>query len=93
MAYDIKRIEAPHNLVMEGRQRLNLTGVEDVESFDEQSIVAVTTGGVLIIQGEALRIERLSLDVGELLVEGTISALAYEDEQKSSGGLFKRFFR
>lgn len=93
MAYEIKRAEAPHNVIMEGRSRLNITGVEDVESFDEESIIAITSAGVLCVLGRELHIERLSLDIGELAVEGTVTSLSYEDEQKSGGGLFKRLFK
>ena len=52
-----------------------MSGVDGVESFDETSIVMSTAEGSLIIRGESLHIEKLSLDGGDLLVEGTVDSL------------------
>jgi len=94
MAYETKqRIELPHNLIMEGRERLSISGVEDVESFDEEAIVIYTTKGMLIVQGENLHIEKLSLDGGELAVEGRVHTLRYEEETKAKGGFLAKFFK
>jgi len=94
MAYETKqKIELPHNLIMEGRERLSISGVEDVESFDEESIVIYTTKGMLIVRGENLHIEKLSLDGGELAVEGHVQSLRYEEETKDKGGFFSRLFK
>ena len=92
MPYDIKKAEMPHNIILEGRQRLSISGVEDVESFDEESIVAYTSAGTLIIRGSELHIEKLSLDLGELTVDGTVDSLGYEVEERR-GGLWQRLFR
>lgn len=81
-----------HSLILEGRERLSMSGVEDVESFDEESIVALTTRGTLVIHGSGLHIERLSLDVGELAVDGTVDSLEYLDTKPSGGGLWHRLF-
>ena len=59
-----------HHLILEDRERLTVSGVEEVESFDENTIVMVTAQGVLIVRGENLHIEKLSLDGGDLKVEG-----------------------
>jgi len=94
MAQDIMRATGPHSVMIEGRERMTVSGVEDVESFNEESIVAFTTRGTLIIKGEGMHIERLSLDRGELAVEGEISLLEYIDEQRQSGGgLWSRLFK
>jgi len=96
MAYDekIKKMELAHHLIMEGRERLSISGVEDVESFDETAIVMYTAKGVLVVKGQALHIGKLSLDNGELSVEGTIDSLQYEEETGSKGGgLLSRLFR
>ena len=60
-----------HHLLMEDRENLTVSGVEEVESFDEATIVMVTGQGVLGVRGEGLHIEKLSLDGGDLKVEGT----------------------
>ena len=82
---------APHQLTLEGRTRLSVTGVEHVERFDETDIVLVTAAGALVISGEELRIGKLSVDGGELFVEGRVDTLSYE-EQESGGGLLRRLF-
>lgn len=92
MAYETK-LEKTHNLILEGRKRLNISGVEDVESFDEESVVVYTSKGLLIINGRELHIEKLSLDGGDLAIEGEIDSLRYEEETKEKGGLFTRLFK
>ena len=93
MAYEDVRSgpAAPHQVVLEDRERLTVSGVEEVESFDEHSIILSTSRGGLEIQGEELHIEKLSLDVGDLRVEGSVSALIYsEDAAGGRGGLLAR---
>ncbi len=81
-----------HHLILEDRERLTVSGVEEVESFDENAIVMVTAQGVLIIRGAGLHIEKLSLDGGDLKVEGTVESLVYEEDRRSRGGFFSRLF-
>ena len=88
------RPEAAHHIILEDRERLSVSGVEEVESFDENTIVMSTTRGTLVMRGENLHIEKLSLDGGDLRVEGDIDALTYEDGGRDrSGGLLARLFR
>lgn len=94
MAYEEKaktQAPKPHGLSLEDRARLNVSGVEDVESFDETLVVMNTTSGDLIVRGSGLHISRIDLDAGKLSVEGLISELSYEEKQ-SSGGLWQRLF-
>ena len=85
---------AGHRVVLDGRERLTVSGVPGVESFDENTIVMSTSRGTLVIRGENLHIEKLSLDGGDLKVEGDIDALTYEDGGRDrSGGLLARLFR
>ena len=96
MPYEDSRMrpEAAHHIILEERERLSVSGVEEVESFDENTIVMSTTRGTLVIRGENLHIEKLSLDGGDLRVEGDIDALTYEDGGRDrSGGLLARLFR
>ena len=81
---------AGHRLVLEERERLTISGVEEVERFDEESILLTTVLGGLEIQGENLHIEQLSLHGGELKVSGTVSTLSYEVETPRKGGWFSR---
>ena len=93
MAYDTDFNPAPHRLALDGRDKLTVSGVEDVERFDENEIVMNTTDGVLIVNGENLHIGKLSLDGGELHVDGRVDALSYEDGATGrGGGLLSRLF-
>jgi sporulation protein YabP len=83
----------PHNCILEDRRTLSVTGVNDVDSFDEQTIVAVTDLGELTIRGEKLHITRLSLEIGELQVEGNIASLSYTDVAPKSTSLWGKVFR
>ena len=95
MAYEekYKMAELPHNVIMEGRRKVSVSGVDDVESFDEGEIVMNTSQGILIVRGQDLHIEKLSLDSGDIVLEGVIDKLEYEENIKTSGGLFSRLFR
>ena len=92
MAYDDGRLpaEAAHHILLEGREQLTVSGVEEVESFDENTIVMVTGKGTLVVRGEELHIEKLSLDGGDLKVEGSVDSLVYEEDRQGRGGLFSR---
>lgn len=93
MGYEVAAA-ARHHVTMEDRRGLTVSGVEDVERFDDTSIVLSTTQGVLVVSGEGLHIEKLSLDGGDLKVEGKIDALTYEEgAERSAGGFFSRLLR
>ena len=83
---------AEHRLEVMGREHLTVTGVEDVERFDETGIVMSTTAGMLVIAGEDLHIGKLALDGGVLHVDGRIDSVTYEVEGQSRGGFFSRLF-
>ncbi|MDR2502676.1 MAG: sporulation protein YabP [Oscillospiraceae bacterium] len=85
--------EPSHSVTCEGRRRAAVSGVTDVESFDEGEIVINTAMGTLFVRGSDLHIERLSLDSGDVLIDGTIDSLEYEENLKPSGGFFGRLFK
>lgn len=96
MAYDDSRLpaDAAHHILLEGREQLSVSGVEDVESFDENLIVMLTVRGTLVVRGEDLHIEKLSLDGGDLKVEGEVDSVTYEDDGGSNrGGFLARLLR
>ena len=85
---------APHHVVLEERRSLTVSGVEDVERFDESSIVLSTSRGAMVVSGDGLHIEKLSLDGGDLKVEGEIDSISYEDDQAGGkGGFLARLLR
>ena len=82
----------PHSVILENRKLLNLSGISDVDSFDEQTIKAYT--GELTIRGTDLHINKLNLETGELIVEGEICAMIYSDHELSGkSGIFSKLFR
>lgn len=85
-------ISFPHNLNLEDRRNLTVSGVIDVGGYDEQTIVAQTEKGELTVRGEGLHIIRMSVDLGELAVEGNIISIQYSDIQPK-GGFFTRLFK
>ncbi len=93
MAYEEKQQQTvkTHGISLEDRTRLNVTGVEDVESFDENVIVMNTACGDLIVRGSGLHIGRISLDIGQFSVEGSISELSYEDKA-TTGSFWQKLF-
>lgn len=86
-------VTMPHNLILEDRRSLSVSGVSDVDSFDEQTVIVYTDKGELTVRGSELHINRLSVETGELLLEGNISSLTYADEMPKSSGFFSRVFR
>lgn len=82
------------NLVLENREKLSISGVLDVLSFDDQVVIVETELGLLTVKGDNLRINKLSIDTSEVVVEGEIYNLAYSEndlDKKSSGILGKIF--
>ena len=80
----------PHKLQLSERKTLSMTGVTEVVSFDETTVVLQTSLGLLIVQGQQLQLKNLSLEGGQVMVEGTISALSYEEPRQ---GGWRRLFR
>ena len=83
------------NLVLENRNRLNISGVLDVLSFDDQIIILETELGMLTVKGDNLRINKLSIDTSEVIVEGEIISLAYsnKDLDKKSESFLGKIFK
>ena len=81
---------------MENRGKLSISGVLDVLSFDDQVVIVETELGLLTVKGENLRINKLSIDTSEVIVEGDISSLTYSDSktlEKSKGSLISKIFK
>ncbi len=93
MGYEEKTAKTkPSNLILEDRERLSVSGVEDVISFDEQEIAMRTSRGELTVRGGELRVGRLSVDTGELSIEGLVSEIVYSQERGDGGGFWGRLF-
>lgn len=79
-----KNFNTFQNIVLENREKLNVTGINDVFSFDDQIIIIETELGLLTIKGEDLKINKLSLDTSDFIVEGRIDSLNYSNQEASS---------
>ena len=86
-------VRKPHNITMEDRRQLAISGVEEVESFDEREIVMRTSLGTLTVSGEDLSVSRLSVETGDVDIQGRILGLEYEEETGGRRGLLGRLFR
>ena len=75
--------QLPHELSLKERRELTMTGVTEVVSFEEHAVVLRTALGTLIVQGRDLQLKTLSLEGGQVAVEGSISALIYEEPRAS----------
>ena len=86
-----ERIALPHKLTLNERRQLTMTGVSEVVSFDDTAVILKTQLGTLTIYGKDLQLKQLSLEGGQVAVDGTVSALIYE-EPRHSGGWIGRLF-
>ena len=83
------------NVILENREKLNISGVLDVLSFDDQIVIVETELGLLTVKGENLRINKLSIDTSEVIIEGEMNALTYseKDLDKKSSSLLGKLFK
>ena len=87
--------EKRHSVVLENREKITITEVDDVESFDEEKVVIVTSMGTMTVLGGDFRINKLNVDDGQLVIEGEIDEIKYSDVQRrdKNGGFFGRLFQ
>jgi sporulation protein YabP len=89
-----KVVKKVHNIILEDRRMLMVSGVSDVDSFDEQTVMLYTELGELTVRGSDLHMNKLNVETGEVSIEGNIASLAYQDEApRSSGGFIGKLFR
>lgn len=84
-------LQMPHKLTLSERKSLTMTGVTEVVSFDENMVILRTSLGTLVIQGEDLQLKSLAPEGGQIAVDGTVTALTYE-QARASGGWFRKVF-
>ena len=81
----------PHTLALTERNKLTMYGVTEVVSFEENAVVLRTTLGTLVVHGQDMQLKILSPEGGQVMVEGTVTALVYEEPRAS--GWFSRFLK
>ncbi len=82
----------PHNIIMENRKSLRISGVKDIDSFTENKIILDTVMGELVIKGQDLHVIALEAETGDFSMNGHITSMVY-NSFNSSDNLFKRLFR
>ena len=83
-----------HNVIMENREKVIITGIIDIHSFDDELVLTETEMGILTIKGKDLKMNKLNLDNTELVVEGQIGLLQYNDlDSVKKGGMFNKIFK
>lgn len=92
MVDEKQKFKMPHSVILENRKTLSLSGVTEVGSFDEETVVIYTDYGEINVKGKNLHISKLNLESGEVSVDGAIDSMIYT-ENRASGGMFSRLFR
>lgn len=87
-----EKLKKAHSLHLENRSGLKLTGVTDVDFFDEETVTAFTDYGLITVSGSKLHVEELNLESGVLEVTGEVTAMVYSSKTKKEKGVFKRLF-
>ena len=90
-----RAVKTNHNLTMHSREMVNITGVKDVLSFDAGEVLLDTEQGILMIRGQELHVSRLTLEKGEVDVDGRVDSLTYSDTGygKSGESFLARLFK
>ncbi len=86
-----EELTLPHKLSLNDRKSLSMSGVTEVISFDSAAVVLKTNLGMLTVHGRELQLKNLSLDGGNVSVDGYIAALIYEEPRPDRGGLRRLF--
>lgn len=94
MAYEQSKAAAPqpHRLTLDERRKLWVTGVQEVESFDEGQVAVQTVKGLMLVRGEGLKVEKLEKTAGELTISGQVQSLEYS-EPDGRGGFWSRLLK
>ena len=88
-------INVMQNIVLENREKLNVTGINDILSFDDQVVILSTDLGMLTIKGSELKINKLNIDESEVKIEGNISSISYSQDspERKSESIFSKIFK
>jgi sporulation protein YabP len=90
----VTRTEQEHSVKMKNRKTLEISGVKEVDSFDNEEFLLETVMGYLIIRGQNLQMKNLDVGEGIVSIKGKIYEMSYVDEQKENAkGFFSKLFR
>ncbi|MGL5348855.1 MAG: sporulation protein YabP [Peptostreptococcaceae bacterium] len=82
-----------HNITLKDRSKLTVSGIEHIYSFSDKKVEVRTSAGEMVIEGENLDMNKLSLDENIISVEGTINSIVYSKERKPQESFIKRLFK
>ncbi len=86
----------PHNLILENKNKLSISQVADVDTFDENKIVLFTDDDTVVVEGYDLHIQKLDVSGGELQITGEVMAISYtgrDGYDRKGKGFFKRMLK
>ena len=87
-----KSANIPHNVIIENKEKISITGVYDVRSFDDNEVILDTSGGNMSVCGEDLRVEKLSIESGEIVIEGCIFCIEYSEKDVRRESFWSKIF-
>lgn len=90
------RLEEPRgNIILENRKKLVLTGVEEVISFDDEKILLNTKLGFLTIKGSDLKMNKLDVQNGDVIIVGNVSSIVYSSKEakKEKESIISKLFK
>ena len=82
-----------HNVAMNSRKHMEISGAVNVLSFDDEQVVLKTSMGICCVQGKGLNVAKLDLDGGEVFIDGEIVSLYYPEESEEKQSFFSRIFK
>ena len=88
-----KVLSLPHTLYIDNGNKISFTGITDVGSFNEELLTVETCTGSVQLTGENLQVTKLSLESGEVTVEGRVRSVQYADKAVQTGGFFAKVFK
>lgn len=87
-------IKSTHNISITEREKILVSGVLDVESFDENEIILYTSEGGIVLNGEEFKINKLNVDNGEVEINGYLNELKYVNTSSgSTTGFWSKIFK
>lgn len=91
---EYKSLKQPHQIILEERKKLFITGVQDVDCFDEYTAILFTNLGKITVHGKGLHVDSFNMEEGEFSMEGDIDSLEYaEDNSGEKRGFLAKLFK
>lgn len=93
MQEEKRPVKTSHNVIIENRKQMTVSGVRDVDSFDENSVALFTELGDMLVNGNDLHINKLNIENGEVVIVGDIDGIEYRSAENKKGGFFSRLVK